>query len=1775
MKSFFHYFLTSLLFFGAIGSSFAQEDDANDGYGGHWFIGLSGGVAWQQSDPQTLLGGGWSLYLGKNIYYSPKAPLSLDLRMRYLGTLTYGQDFQATSIANNPVLNGQSGNLFDPDYSALGFVFHNHRTTFHDLSLEARINFENLRRNHNIWASLYGGVGIGWYRVAYDQIDERTAFGDEYTGLYSQIAGDSTLSEDQIVSQLLSGRDGDYETWMDGSLGGDYDAIFTPSVGFELGYWVTPRFAVGIGHRVNWTFRDDFDGVVSDRGAVGGASNNIHHYSNLFLHAIVSSTEEERVKPIPDPVRVDPPQVNITNPSTSTYTHTGNQMFNIQANIRNVEEVSNVIFIVNNQNVTNFSFNPATDAFNGLINLNPGANTIRIKGSNTAGSDQDAVTIIYQEEVINNNNPTPPIVNITQPSSNPFTTNSGSTTIRASIFNVPSRNNVTFTVNGQNMTNFSFSGTTFIASGINLQQGNNTIVVTGTNEDGTASDQTVIIYQPIRQQNPPTVNITQPAGSSFNSPTSSTIIRATITNVPSRNNVTFTVNGQTLTNFNFSGTTFIATGVNLQQGNNVVVITGTNQDGTASDQANIIYQPVRTPTPPTVNITQPSANPFNTTSSSTTIRATITNIPNRGGVNFTVNGQANNSFNFSGTSFIATGVNLQQGNNIVVITATNQDGTAADQTTIVYQPVRTPTPPTVNITVPSANPYNTASSSTTIQATITNVPNRGGVNFTVNGQTNNNFSFSGNSFVATGVNLQQGNNIVVISGTNQDGTASDQTTIIYQPVQNPNPPTVNITQPLADPYNTNNNNTTIRATITNVPNRSGVNFSINGQVITNFNFSGTSFIATNVPLQQGNNSVVITGTNADGTDSDQTMIIYTPVRTPTPPTVNISNPSANPLNTSTATATINATITNVSNSSGVTFTVNGQNISNFSFNGTNFSATGVNLQQGNNTIVVTGTNQDGTASDQTVIVYTPVRIPTPPTVNISNPSANPYQSPTQTTTINATITNVANSSGVSFTVNGQNISNFSLNGTNFTATGVNLQQGNNAVVITGTNQDGTASDQTVIVYKPMPGPAVNITQPSQDPTTVQVNQVTIRATVDNVASASNVSFTVNGQTNSNFTLNGNQFTANNVSLTQGNNTFVITGTNPQGTASDQTVVVYEPQPSPPTVTITQPSSDPYQSSMDKTTVRAKITNVPNKSGVSFIFNGQTTNNFSYDGSNLTATGLNLNQGNNTVKITASNQDGNASDQTVIIYKPMPGPAVNITQPAQNPATVQTDKVTIRATVDNVSSANNVTFTVNGQPNRNFTLNGNQFTAPNVSLNDGNNAFVITGTNPQGTASDQTVVIYNPPLQPPTVDITTPSSNPYNSPSASTTIRATIRHVDSKNNVVFALNGQYLTNFSFSGTNFTATNVPLRQGSNTITISAQNNAGTASDVTTINYNPAQAPQIYDMSANVQPQNAGGCVVRVTAGTRHVSSRNEITFKKNGQNYTGFSFNSNTGVVEAVFNVNSTNPSSITYEIKATTSGGTVTQSRTANVGNCGPRVSPPDVRNMTVTVSKQGSKCIASVRAQVLNVDNRSGVSFKVNGQSNSSFNFANNNFTASVDISNVSAPSLSFVITGTNSAGNDSESKTASTSNCVSPPTISNLKATKAANNRANVTATLGNIDNKNQVTFKVNGQVYSSFTLRGGRFSATNIPVRAGTANFSISVRNNAGNTQKSTSLSMGSNNINNNNTPTPNNGDKGRGSKNNEAPKTKEENKNSNPKGRGDANKEAPQNPKGRGGL
>ena len=171
---------------------------------------------------------------------------------------------------------------------------------------------------------------------------------------------------------------------------------------------------------------------------------------------------------------------------------------------------------------------------------------------------------------------------------------------------------------------YTFSGNKFEALGVLLKTGNNYIKIIGANNQGSSFDETIIIYKPSLLPLPK-VRFISPNTSPIEVLTRFIKVDANVLHVDGKNNITFSVNGDLLTNFNFSGNKFVANNVVLKNGKNIIRIKGQNNQGYATDESIVFYKPVVTPKP-NVKITSPGQSPFNSPSLYVNIRATILNV---------------------------------------------------------------------------------------------------------------------------------------------------------------------------------------------------------------------------------------------------------------------------------------------------------------------------------------------------------------------------------------------------------------------------------------------------------------------------------------------------------------------------------------------------------------------------------------------------------------------------------------------------------------------------------------------------------------------------------------------------------------------------------------------------------------------------------------------------------------------------------------------------------------------------------------------------------------------------------------------------------------------------------------------------------------------------------------------------------------------------------------------------------------------------------------------
>ncbi|MEM7105620.1 MAG: hypothetical protein AAF502_20955 [Bacteroidota bacterium] len=1072
----------------------------------------------------------------------------------------------------------------------------------------------------------------------------------------------------------------------------------------------------------NFTFNERTDKFASVVSLIPGY-NAIEIYAT---NSVGSDRDEvsvfyEEIIPVDpvypsDPVYNDnnnprPPTVQINVPSSDP-AYTDNPYGVIKATIKEVQNRNGITFTINGYPSNDFNFDSYANSFVANPEWKNGRNEIVISAVNIAGTDSDSRTIYYEVEEEDNNKPT---VDIYQPDRNPYTTESPSVIVKASITNVNSANDVTMTINGSYSNNFRFNPSTGIASATinNLERGTTRIVFKATNAYGSDTDSQSVVYCPSTYG--PSVSITKPSSNPYTTSSSSTLVLASVYGISSRDQITFRVNGNNSNDFSYdsSNQTFAST-ISLSPGNNNVSISVATNGGSDSDSRTIIYnQPIPKPV---VTITKPTTDPHTANEKVEFIEATIQNVSSRNDVSLTVNGISTNSFSFNtyNGSFSAE-IPLVVGNNEVIISASNAAGSDSDDVTIYYaEPIPAPT---VTITVPNQNPFNTNNESVTIKAKITDIPSKRGINFRWRGATVNNYSYNSSTGILEGrVTARPGNNTVSITVTNAAGSDSDSQTIIYnQPIPKP---VVTITKPTSDPHTANEKVEFVEATILNVSSRNDVTLTVNGASTNNFSFNtyNGSFSAE-IPLVVGNNEVVISASNAAGSDSDDVTIYYAE---PIPkPVVNITQPGPSHTTTEDDEANIRATVLHVKSKLNISFKVNGRSSKNFSYNAsTNVLTATIPLNLGKNTVYISATNAAGKDSDSRTINYEKkdVVIEAPvirPNVTITRPARNNEISQSEVYKVQARITGLtgASTDKVTFTVNGRSFRNFAFNHetTQFSAT-ISLEEGNNRVEITASNTAGSDKDSKTIIYDCGENPRFDFRNPLNSPMTVTHKDFRMSLFVHN-ADKDDVTVWQNGRVRP-FQFNETaKFLECVMVLSPGQNILKVRADNACGSKTETVIVNYTaPNTNQGNTSKKPPSSSP--------TTKPPVTKPSTSSGTS----SGTTN----PSRNPT-----VNQGSSSGKV--------LSPKNPPVTKPAISakPSVTLISPTSSSKAmaVKGSSAQVKARVTGVAGKSNIRILVNGKPTSSFSYNGStKMIEANIALKAGGNTKIdIIAVNSKGQA----------------------------------------------------------------------------------------------------------------------------------------------------------------------------------------------------------------------------------------------------------------------------------------------------------------------------------------------------------------------------------------------------------------------------------------------------------
>jgi copper chaperone CopZ len=737
------------------------------------------------------------------------------------------------------------------------------------------------------------------------------------------------------------------------------------------------------------------------------------------------------------------------------------------------------------------------------------------------------------------------------------------------------------------------------------------------------------------------------------------------------------------------------------------------------------------------------------------------------------------------------------------------------------------------------------------------------------------------------------------------------------------PPAVTITSPATTPVTVENCIASVTATVENISRKQDITVTQNGSPVA-FTFSGNRVTISNTSFT-GTADFTIKVGNQSGTAEQSVSFICKPhvelitichqvaggssqsINIPVtdwavhsahgdtrgacpvtpPPTVTITLPASSPVSSEDCIASVTATVENISRKQDIIVTQNGLPIP-FMFSQNTVSISNVGFK-GTTDFIIKATNASGTAQQIASFICRPpvemiaichlvvggapetISIPVndwqthaahgdtrgtcpvipAPVVIITSPAVSPVASEDCIASVTATVENISRKQDILVTQNGSPIPfMFSQNTVTISTVGF---KGTTDFTIKATNASGTAQQTASFICKPpvemitichqvaggapqsinvalpdwsshaahgdtrgtcpvIPAPVITITSPSTSPVTSETCVANVTATVENISRKQDITVTQNGSPVG-FIFSGNTITISNESFT-GTADFIIRVANTSGTAEQSVSFICKPREREIAICHYPPG------------------NRDNPQAITIVESAWP----------------------------AHEAHGDTQGTCPVI----PAPTVTITSPSTSPVTLENCMATVTATVENITSKQQITVTQNGSPVA-FSFSGNTVTISNESFT-GTADFVIRAVNASGTA-EQTVsfickpkereitICHYPPgnrdnpqaitigesawpaheahgdtqgtcpvIPAPTVSVTSPSSSPITLENCVAHITATVENVSNKQQITVTQNGRPVA-FNFSGHTITISNESF-EGNAEFIIRAGNTSGTA-------------------------------------------------------------------------------------------------------------------------------------------------------------------------------------------------------------------------------------------------------------------------------------------------------------------------------------------------------------
>ena len=1355
-----------------------------------WLFGMNWGGAWENSDVRSRLGTGWGLTLEKEIIANNTSLFGFSLRGRYLHTWMWGRESSPFyGVKNDDNLNGIANPSIN--YTSSGYVYRNFYTKTDEFSLEGLLILNRLRANSGFKIYGFGGIGATGYISKINQLD---ATGNIYD--YSSV---STFSKGTTKNDLNDLWDNSYET--NGVAGQNKSSyVLSGAIGLGVGIKLSPNVYLGWEHKYTYTSTDNLDASNWKIDGTKSLKNDRYHYSSLFLTVAIgagSRTERTPQQTTYYPTPADPkPAITLLFPHENPV-YLQQCTVDIKVSITNVASV-NQITVLRDGNVlssNSYSFDAVTEVL--AIHTPISGNTVfSIIAQNSSGKDTKYV-YTNCEPVLTPPAPVETIVSIVSSSSTNCIAN-----VVASVKNVTDAKAIEVIMDGiilsSQQYNFNpYNGSVVVKAPFNQF----TAITIRATSNGNSAVQTVnLSCIPATTANTkvkPVINIiTADVNKDYNNNCAARIT-ASISGVNVLSMISVTRNGVIVNpqNYSFDSNTGILTINNSILDSNTFLIKANNSLGSAV--ASVTVDCEGQAKPPLIERVHPSTPTYSSVTCREHIAIKLIEVTDIQNIYITINGVsiAKNLMRFDTKFSLLTFDALITKETIIIVSATNKDGTAIEKLIINCAPILAPT---ILIGSPTIDPFVSTTCQETVAATLTDVMDINSIHVTLNGIVlTTGLSYDAVSGKLTFPVNVAGRSEILISAVGKGGSTSKSITIICQPAPKP---IITFISPTSNPYVSSTCQEQVSVQIQNIKAISDLTVSLNGLSLANnmLTYNATTGVLV-FPVQfTGTASVVVKASNVNGVTLQTLSLQCKPIILPKPTIVLIAPIAINTIS-KTCREAVKLKLTNCAAITDISVLQNGLPIKSEMLTYT--AATGILAFEvsalGTTTIIVSAKNNGGTSTTTLTIQCKPTILPS---VSILEPIGTPVISSECLENFRAVVKNVTNLDQIQVTYNGTSVNRSLLfyDTLTTTLTFSHAFRTNGDLIIKANNDAGQDSKTISLVCKPVLFPELEIISPNQDPYDSENCKDTIFASVKNIESVADIiAF------------------SNNVEISKGNILFdqttglirivaeftvrtevKLTVKNSAGTVSKTIHLTCNPILQP-VINLINPTTETFVSKTCQENILMTLVNINSIDQINVKINSVIVDETLY--TYVSSTGL------LTIPITfdvATKVEVLVTNKTKIAAKiinltcnKLPLPTVVINMPSNETTIIENCHTTIKATITNITSKDQLIITNNG-----IAVNASTYTFVNGIIVFGLDvqdraAINITAMNTTGTASDVVTLICDVPkvVLGPTEKTCTISSTPItNCTSCNDTIKV------SNGEIIVNANQKVCVPNSFSG-----------------------------------------------------------------------------------------------------------------------------------------------------------------------------------------------------------------------------------------------------------------------------------------------------------------------------------------------------------------------------------------